>query len=68
VVSSELSLSDLTIKDLGRWNLVDMVQKYNRDHSLMMPTSNLMRKLGIYLVQHVDLQRLIDLQNKGDSF
>jgi integrase/recombinase XerC len=33
VVGRELGLSDLTIKDLGRWNSVDMVQRYTRDFS-----------------------------------
>ena len=33
VIGRELGLSDLTIKDLGRWNSVDMVQRYTRDFS-----------------------------------
>ncbi len=31
VIGRELGLSDLTIKDLGRWNSVDMVQRYTKD-------------------------------------
>ena len=33
VIGRELGLSDLTIKDLGRWNSVDMVQRYTKDFS-----------------------------------
>jgi len=33
VIGREIGLSDLTIKDLGRWNSVDMVQRYTRDFS-----------------------------------
>jgi integrase len=33
VIGRELGLSDLTIRDLGRWSSVDMVQRYTRDFS-----------------------------------
>jgi integrase len=46
VVGRELGLSDLTIKELGRWNSVDMVQRYTRDFSFDDANKQLNEKIG----------------------